>query len=211
MGAQVIQVGDKVLALGDFGEGKTTALVYIVEHYPEVLAFDPEGELDPDLPKDDRIPTLTPERWDSVTRLADLDHVEAPCVSVQLPYDQLDPFCERAHQLARPGLLVLILEIGTAIPGTSPGSVPQNVDRAWRTLHKNQTTLVTEGHRVEELPKILRRSDHTLVWRLPPDEAVSAAKFTRTPELEHASKLGDYEYLHDDGDTVTWRAPVPTD
>lgn len=208
---QRVDPGDKVLALGDFRSGKTTGLVYIVEHYPEVLAFDPEGELDPHLPAHKRKPTQTPSRWEAVTSIDQLAHAEAPCVSVQLPYDQLNAFCQRANELARPGLLVLIMEIGTAIPGTSPGAVPEHVDRAWRTLHKNETTLVTEGHRVEELPKILRRSDHTLAWQLPEEEAESAADFTRTPELEHAHELGEYEYLHDDGDTVTRHQPVPVD
>lgn len=202
---QQLERGDKVLGAGDFGEGKTTALVYLAEGHDQVIAFDPEGELDP------RDPPLTmrPQRWTQVTSIDQVRNASTPCVSLHVPYTELDDVAELALKNLKPGMAVLLLEFSNAIPGTSPSSVPHHVSTLWRTAHKKDTTILAEIHRSNEVPKICRRADHVLAWKIPPDDAKDLADLVGIPQLQLADRLPSREYLHAHRGNLTWRDPFP--
>jgi hypothetical protein len=205
--SQQLEPGDKVLAAGDFEQGKTTGLAHLAEMHPRVIAFDPEGELDPRSP----LPTMRPERWAQVRRLEDLARVEAPCVSLAVGYTELEDVAEIALENLAPGLAVVLLEFSNAVPGTSPTSIPRPVNTLWRTAHKQNTTVLAEIHRSNEIPKICRRADHVLAWRIPSDDAEDLAEIAGTPELELADRLPEHHYLHAHAGHLTWRKPFPLD
>lgn len=202
---QELEPGDKVLAAGDFEMGKTTGLAYLAEMHPRVIAFDPEGELDPRSP----LPTMRPDRWAQVRRVEEITRVEAPCVSLHVGYRELEDVAELAIENLEPGLAVVLLEFSNAVPGTSPASIPQPVSTLWRTAHKHDTTLLAEIHRSSEIPKICRRADHVLAWRIPSDDAEDLAEIAGVPELGLADRLPAHHYLHAHTGELAWRKPFP--
>jgi hypothetical protein len=203
--SQELEPGDKVLTAGDFEMGKTTALVYLAEMHGRALVFDPEGEVDPADPP----PTMRPKRWTQVRRLEDVARANTPCVSLHVGYDRLDEVAGLALENLAPGLTVILLEFSRAVPGTSPSATPDNVSTLWRTAHKQDTSLLVEIHRSNEVPKICRRADHVLAWRLPTDDAEDLAEVAGTPEMHLADRLPDHHYLHAKAGTLTWREPFP--
>lgn len=206
-----IQAGEKIIAVGGFGTGKTTAFVHLLELHPYALVFDPLGEIDPGLPRAEQKPTMTPGRWETVQRLEDLAQTRKTHVSVCLPHQDLDEFCQVALDNLRSGLAVGIMEIGDSLPGTSPASLPQPVSTLWRTAHKKDTTVLPEAHRTNELPKITRRADKCMAYQLPKDDADDLATLYGIPELSLAANLAKLEYLLADVHTksITWHAPIP--
>lgn len=205
---QSLEHGDKVLGAGDFEQGKTVGLCYLAELHDQVIAFDPEGELDPYDPK----LSMRPERWTQVHNVRELADADTPCISVNVNYTELDNVCGVALENLQPGLAVVLLEFSRSVPGTSPSAIPDNVSTLWRTAHKDDTSVLCETHRTNEIPKICRRADHFLAWRLPDDDAQDFADAASLPELAYANRLPERHYLHGckkKGGSVAWRKPFP--
>lgn len=205
-GDQEFKPGDKMLAAGDFEMGKTTGLGYIAEGYGRTLVHDPEGELDPADPP----PTIRPESWEIVASVDEIPEANAPCVSVNVDYTELDAVCEVALANSELLDLLVLLEFSNAVPGTSPSATPKHVSTAWRTLHKDDVSIAAEIHRSSEIPKICRRAKHVLSWRIPEDDAKDLAEIAGIDELALACRLPQYHYLHAVGSSsLTWRKPFP--
>jgi len=202
---QQLEPGDKIIAAGDFEEGKTTGLCFLAELHRRAIVHDPEGELDPNDPP----PTMQPQRWTQIRSLDALADVETPCVSLHVGYDQLDDVAGLALDNLAPGLAVVLLEFSRSVPGVSPASTPDNVSTLWRTAHKQDTSVFAEIHRSNEIPKICRRADHVLAWRLPSDDAEDLAEIASAPQMHLADRLPEHHYLHAHAGDLTWREPFP--
>lgn len=148
-----VERGHKVLALGWFDTGKTTAMGVLGKAFPRGLAFDPTGKVA-------EVPGWTACRLqDLPAALTTGTHI---AVEAEPSEAAVNAFCDIAAQL--PGWFVFVDEIGEIVT-PSKASIPAGLRRLWGRGHKHGIVVAVAAHRMTEIPAIFRGAQHLFQFR----------------------------------------------